>query len=475
MQKQITKNKEKNIKYDKKNTKKKNNKQEKKLNTKLLPIIIILFMLLMIFLIYQKFFKPQDLESLRAQQIDTIFSSVNKTNMVSVSKYIVYGTHFNIEGSLTIPVVSGISVDNVKLILKNLNNEESILNADFNYKKSTGIINFSTIDEINSGIDLENLKDSKYYLFLKVSYSNSDVIYYSLENKSEYSDITYYTITKNNRNNKIDIKFDDYNQTPFMCIDVAKSILPDDVYDIVIDPGHGGTDSGAVSDNYTESSIVLNCALDLKSNLENLGLKVLLTRDGSELKTEDMVYNIYDENGRVTITNKSKAKIMLSLHLNSNKDSVESGGVEVYAPSKCNLDFAKLLANNIVNTANSKYSNLNSYKKYDGVYVKNFTNGDISGFKAKAKKSGYEPYNLTTDTPYLYMIREIGGICTNAFVDGRNTSYSANQFINSNVGVEGYLIELGYMVIDEDLQNIVNNTSLYAKAISNSIDIFYLK
>ena len=166
---------------------------------------------------------------------------------------------------------------------------------------------------------------------------------------------------------------------------------------------------------------------------------------------------------------------MISLHLNSNKVSINDGGVEVYAPSKCNLNFAKLLADNIVNTANTKYSNLTSFKKDDGVYVRNFTNSDIAGFNAKAKKSGYEPYNITTETPYLYMIREIGGICTNAFIDGRNTSYSANKFLNSNIGVEGYLIELGYMIVDEDLQNIINNCSLYAKAISYSIENFYLK
>jgi hypothetical protein len=218
---------------------------------------------------------------------------------------------------------------------------------------------------------------------------------------------------------------------------------------------------------------VLNCALTLKSKLEDLGLKVLLTRDGSETKDEVTAYNMYDDNGRVTIANESGAKVLISLHLNSNSVDVSSGGVEVYAPGECDLSFAQMLATNIVKSANTSYSKLSSFKKADGVYVRNFTNADILGFKTKAISSGYEPYSITTTTPYLYMIREIGGICTNAFVDGRNTSYSGNKYCNSNVGIEGYLIELGYMIIDDDLQNVISNGDLYMQGIADSISEFY--
>ena len=40
------------------------------------------------------------------------------------------------------------------------------------------------------------------------------------------------------------------------------------------------------------------------------------------------------------------------------------------------------------------------------------------------------------------MLRETGGIATSAYVDGRNPSYGANMFYNSNIGVEAYLLEL---------------------------------
>ncbi|MCI9062995.1 MAG: N-acetylmuramoyl-L-alanine amidase [Clostridia bacterium] len=451
------------------NKSKKNKKNDTSLSLK---IVVILFILLMIFLIFNKIKTDREEALLVSARTSELFDMVNKNYNVNITKYIVYGTHLNFEGTLALPNISGISIDKSDVIIRDLKGNEITLNSDYSY--IDGILSFSTIDKLNSGLYLEDLSVSDYYIFLKVSFSNSDVKYYSLSNDTKYNDITYYTITRDNSNNKIDIKFDKYNDISYMGISVSKaSHLPDNVYDIVIDPGHGGSDSGAKSNGYHESNIVLDCAKTLKSKLESFGLKVLLTRDGSEASTQDTVYNIYDDGGRVNISNESHAKILISLHLNSNTQNVKQGGVEVYAPSNCNLDLAKLFADNIVKFANTSYSKLNIYKKDEGVYVQNFTNADILAFKAKAKEKGYEPYNLTTDTPYLYMIREIGGICTNAFVDGRNTSYAANKYIDSNVGIEGYLIELGYMIVDKDLKNVVSNGDSYMQGIANSIKSFY--
>ena len=85
----------------------------------------------------------------------------------------------------------------------------------------------------------------------------------------------------------------------------------------------------------------------------------------------------------------------------------------------------------------------------------------------------YEPYNITTSTPFLYMIRECGGIATNAFVDGRNKVYGKNNFVNSNIGIETYVVELGNMINNKDLENVVNHSDLYMKGISESIQNYY--
>ena len=453
--------------------KRKKYKSKKRNNNNLgIRIIIILFILLMMFLIYIKIKNDNDQTLLVSAKTTELFETVNTKINVNLTKYIIYGTHLNIEGTISIPNISGIYIDKAEIVVKNIDNDEIVIDSEYTYTDS--LLSFSTINELNSGLNLESLSINKYFIFLKTTFSNSEVKYYSLLNNTDFDNTTYYTITKNNSNNKIDINFNSYNNIPYMSIDVSKtSKLPENVYDVVIDPGHGGSDVGAKSQGLYESNIVMDCAIKLKTKLENLGLKVLLTRDGSESATQDMVYNIYNDDGRVTIANKSGAKILLSLHLNSNSQNVKDGGVEVYAPGLCDLTFAKSLADNIVKSANTTYSGLNVYKKANGVYVHNFNNSEILSFKTKAEQSGYEPYSITTDTPYLYMIREIGGICTNAFVDGRNTSYGANKYINSNVGIEGYLIELGYMIVEDDLNNIVSNGDNYMQGIANSIQNFY--
>ena len=69
----------------------------------------------------------------------------------------------------------------------------------------------------------------------------------------------------------------------------------------------------------------------------------------------------------------------------------------------------------------------------------------------------------------MYMIREVGGLNTGAYIDGRNEKYGLNKYYNSNKVAEPYLIELGYINYEDDLDNIVNRPNSFAKAISKSI------
>ena len=77
-----------------------------------------------------------------------------------------YGTHFNLEGSIEIPKISNISIYSVHIIAKNNEKKEIPLDCTYTYKDN--ILTFSTIDKINDGLSLEELTESNYYLFLKV-------------------------------------------------------------------------------------------------------------------------------------------------------------------------------------------------------------------------------------------------------------------------------------------------------------------
>ena len=97
-----------------------------------------------------------------------LFNLVDKTSLVNITKYAIYGTHFNIEGTLDLIKISGIKVENVDLLVKDLDGNEQNIKAEFNY--SDDGLSFSTFGEINEGIDLENLSENSYYILLKVSY-----------------------------------------------------------------------------------------------------------------------------------------------------------------------------------------------------------------------------------------------------------------------------------------------------------------
>ncbi|WLE95889.1 MAG: N-acetylmuramoyl-L-alanine amidase [Candidatus Electrothrix communis] len=86
---------------------------------------------------------------------------------------------------------------------------------------------------------------------------------------------------------------------------------------IVIDPGHGGKDPGAVGFGLKEKDIVLNVAKKIKKILEEKnGYEVLLTRDGDvSLALEE----------RTAIANTKEADLFLSIHVNAHPEETIRG------------------------------------------------------------------------------------------------------------------------------------------------------
>lgn len=426
-----------------------------------MALVVFILIILLVYIIIQKREDESYATTTSASLGDII--DIIEDGQADVTRYVIYGTHLNVEGNMDIV---NPEIDDVQIVAKKASGEETIV--DTTYEVENGSLSFSTLHKINTGLNLESLDTENYYILLKVIYSNGKTNYYSLSNNTEYTEpIDYYTITRNNSNNRINVSFLSQNNVSALALTVEKiSKLPEDIYDVVIDPGHGGNDTGAVSGRYQEDEIVLENSLDLKKKLEALGLKVLITRDGTETDAYD-TYNVYDEDGRVTMANESGAKILVSLHMNSNESDYVSGGVEVYAAPNMNLSLDKSFADNIVDKANTSYSEMKTDREEEGVYVRTI---EIENRNSRT----FNDYRGIYDSiPYLFIIREIGGISTGAYVDGSNPSYSENRYRNSNVGVEGYLIELGYMNVNSDLRNILNNGDLYMQAITDSINSYY--
>jgi N-acetylmuramoyl-L-alanine amidase len=89
---------------------------------------------------------------------------------------------------------------------------------------------------------------------------------------------------------------------------------------VIVDAGHGGEDEGAKVGSYLEKKATLSTALLLKKHLEEMGYRVLLTR------SRDLYLSLPR---RVTIANKTKGALFVSVHFNSSP-SVEAHGIEVF-------------------------------------------------------------------------------------------------------------------------------------------------
>src|SRR5687768_9886692 len=79
---------------------------------------------------------------------------------------------------------------------------------------------------------------------------------------------------------------------------------------VVLDAGHGGTDSGAVNAKYglTEKEQTLDVANRLRSLLQTGGCTVYMTRTSNS--------QTLSNNDRYTYANKTGANILISIHMN---------------------------------------------------------------------------------------------------------------------------------------------------------------
>ena len=90
---------------------------------------------------------------------------------------------------------------------------------------------------------------------------------------------------------------------------------------VVLDPGHGGKDPGAVGNGFKEKDINLALGLKMEKALQTKGFDVKMTR-----KTD--VYLKLQE--RTDIANNANADMFVSIHVNSLPPGKNSAGFEIY-------------------------------------------------------------------------------------------------------------------------------------------------
>lgn len=113
---------------------------------------------------------------------------------------------------------------------------------------------------------------------------------------------------------------------------------------IVVDAGHNyGGDGGAVSGSYKELYLNMYMALQLRTELEKLGAKVIMTREASDASTADVNTSLQN---RVDIANNANADLFISLHHDVSPSSSTTGISTHYSTYRPLLDTSGIVTGN---------------------------------------------------------------------------------------------------------------------------------
>ncbi|MGM0462884.1 MAG: N-acetylmuramoyl-L-alanine amidase family protein [Fibrobacterota bacterium] len=106
---------------------------------------------------------------------------------------------------------------------------------------------------------------------------------------------------------------------------------------VVLDPGHGGKDPGAIGSNDTyEKDVVLELSLKLRDYLEtHSDITVYMTRE------EDVFIPLMD---RTTFANEKEADLFLSIHANASPNNSHARGYKLYFLAEAETEMEREIA-----------------------------------------------------------------------------------------------------------------------------------
>lgn len=119
---------------------------------------------------------------------------------------------------------------------------------------------------------------------------------------------------------------------------------------IVIDPGHGGIDGGAIALNgVKESDLNLAIGLKMQKLADFLGIKPVMTRVDDSMRTDIKSYSEHEELVyRTKLANSTPNAVLISIHQNCYPTSQPSGAQVLYAKSEGSRSLGEISHNNII-------------------------------------------------------------------------------------------------------------------------------
>ncbi len=210
-------------------------------------------------------------------------------------------------------------------------------------------------------------------------------------------------------------------------------------YKILVDPGHGGKDPGAIGrTGLKEKEIVLDVAKRLRDLLWQRGFDVRMTRD------QDVFISL---NGRTEMAARGKADVFISIHANASRSS-SAKGFEIYTVRT--LSFAEKKEQQRKDNYQLLFQSL--HMKKDDQRVSAIVEDLLS------RKKPLESQRLAEALQQ--------GVLSQGTIKDRGVQ-TAGFFVLRNTLVPAVLIELGFVTNSKE-ENLLRNTA-YRQKLADAI------
>ncbi len=340
-------------------------------------------------------------------------TSASYTPTTQISDYFVYGETLNIFNSNYVLGKKDLFIGKTVILINLCDGLERVYMLE------------STVD---GQIPMEDIEEGFYEVYVMINLQRHRVL------SEEIFRDSFTTIRRNGSFSYIDVIADRFlleNDTEgdptmdknylFFHVHTAQQD-DEDIYDIVIDPGHlhrdlGYTDFGYRVNDVIEANEMLRMAALLKSEFEQYGLKVRLTREGDE------IVNTYNLEGRLHRAYLSNAKYYIELQAVGAGNSNVTGMQVVYS-SFASTRLPSAIFRYLIDNTNLKSTGIRG-------------TGSIPGVVPSGRSDGFDG---------RMVIRESGGIALSAgnySQKARDENYSFAG--ESRLGMHTVTIEYMYI------------------------------
>jgi N-acetylmuramoyl-L-alanine amidase len=245
--------------------------------------------------------------------------------------------------------------------------------------------------------------------------------------------------------------------------------LPLEGKTIVIDPGHGGTDPGAVQNGYVEKNLNNQFSLKFADKLQKLGANIVYTRNPNS-------DNFIDLPERASFANTTNADLFVSIHHDSNVSTSPSGFSIHYSSYRPAIEVndVYVLSNGV------KYPFIREETENKQFIVRNGSTEMALSYVGN--NIAYDP----TPSPAVVTTKALTDVFVTALAYPEikaTTVYSSTGIRDSNLYVTRWtnmpsiLIELGFMSNSNEVKLLANPTvqDTRAQNLANSIKDYFNK